>query len=260
MKNNFLKYILIFVLLVGFTACKSSNKNNGKMTKTDKVLETKLQTKAFVKDINAVEFNKIISSNDVIVLDVRTPKEVEQGHIEGSSMIDFYSIDFVDKINLINKEKTICVYCRSGGRSAKASGILKQNGFTKIYNLRGGMMSWEANNFPVTKSTIEKDEHIKTMTLEDFKNTLKTDKPVLVEFHTIWCSPCRKMAPIIDELEKEYKGRAVVMRIDVDKSKEIAKMYNIKAVPVFMLFKNGVEKWKHNGIIPKKDLVKQLRK
>ncbi len=259
MKNNFLKYVLIFVLLVGFVGCKSSNKKDDK-AKTDKVLETKSQTKTFVKDIDAVEFKKIISSDDVIILDVRTSKEVAQGHIEGSSMIDFYSKDFVDKINLVNKEKTICVYCRSGARSSRASKILQKNGFTKVYNLRGGLMSWEANNFPVTKSTIAKDEHIKTMTLEDFKTTLKTEKRVLVEFHTVWCSPCRKMAPIIDELEKEYKGKAVVMRIDVDKSKEVAKAYNIKGVPVFMLFKNGVEKWKHNGIIPKKDLIKQLEK
>ncbi len=253
-----LTYMLIVALSVGFIGCKSSS--NKKDKNTNKTEQVKPKTNGFAKDVNAKEFKRLVDTGNTIVLDVRTPKEVAQGHIKGSSMIDFYSKDFVEKINLINKEKEICVYCRSGGRSAKAVEILKQNGFTKIYQLIGGIMAWEANKFPITKSTLKKDEHIKTMSVNEFKSVLKTDKPVLVEFHTVWCSPCRKMAPIIDELEKEYKNKAVIMRIDMDKSKEIAKHYNIRGVPVFMLFKNGEQKWKHNGIISKQDLVKQLEK
>ena len=58
---------------------------------------------------------------------------------------------------------------------------------------------------------------------------LKTDKPVLIDFHTVWCASCRKMAPIIDEIAEEYKNKAIVMRIDVDKSKDVGNAYNIKA-------------------------------
>ncbi len=68
------------------------------------------------------------------------------------------------------------------------------------------------------------------------------------------------MAPVIDEIEKEYKNKAVVMRIDVDKSKEIAKTFKIKGVPVFILFKKGAEKWKHNGMIAKEELTSQINK
>ena len=66
------------------------------------------------------------------------------------------------------------------------------------------------------------------------------------------------MAPIIDGIEEKYKDKAVVMRIDVDKSKEVGKAYKIQGVPVFILFKNGKEKWKHNGMIPEEELKKQI--
>ena len=87
---------------------------------------------------------------------------------------------------------------------------------------------------------------------------ITTDKPVLVDFHTVWCAPCKKMAPVIDEIETEYANKAVVNRIDVDKSKEVAKAYDISGVPVFILFVSGEQKWKHNGMISKEELKKQL--
>lgn len=96
------------------------------------------------------------------------------------------------------------------------------------------------------------------MSLSDFEALLKTDKPVLIDFHTVWCASCRKMAPIIDEIAEEYKNKAIVMRIDVDKSKDVGNAYNIKGVPVFILFKNGKEIWKHNGMISEEELKKQI--
>ena len=64
------------------------------------------------------------------------------------------------------------------------------------------------------------------------------------------------MAPIIDRLEKEYAGKASVLRIDVDKSTELASKYQIQAVPVFILFKDGKEVWKQNGAMEEEELRK----
>ena len=66
-------------------------------------------------------------------------------------------------------------------------------------------MKWEENKFSIVKPNITKDEKIQEVSLEDFKLLLTTDKPVLIDFHTVWCSPCRKMSPIIDLIEVEYK-------------------------------------------------------
>ncbi|PIE51008.1 MAG: thioredoxin [Flavobacteriales bacterium] len=251
--------ILSIVFLMGTLLVFSCNESKENGEKINNNIENNRVTTA-IKNVNAIEFKKIIDKGNVVILDVRTPEEVAQGNIKGSSHINFYDEDFVNKINLINKEKTICVYCTSGGRSTDAAKILQKNGFTKIYQLNGGTMAWENSKLPLTKSTSAKDEHIQSMSLEDFNQLLKTNLPVLVDFHTVWCAPCRKMAPVIDEIEKEYENKAIVIRIDADKSKDIAQHYDIKGVPVFMLFKNGEIKWQHKGLITKEELTNQLDK
>jgi thioredoxin 1 len=66
------------------------------------------------------------------------------------------------------------------------------------------------------------------------------------------------MAPIIDNIEEQYADRALVMRIDVDKSKDVGRAYQVSGVPVFILFKDGKEIWKHNGVIAEDELKKQI--
>ena len=92
-----------------------------------------------VQNISAAEFQKQIEQNPGIILDVRTPGETAQGYIPDASFIDFYDKEFTNKVKLMQKDKPIYVYCRSGGRSAKAAEILKQNGFKEVYNLLGGL-------------------------------------------------------------------------------------------------------------------------
>ncbi|MBE2188729.1 MAG: thioredoxin fold domain-containing protein [Candidatus Kapabacteria bacterium] len=211
-----------------------------------------------MKNINATEFKKLVDAGNGITLDVRTPEEIADGYINNASIVNYYDEDFEKKINLIPKDKEIYIYCKSGGRSSEAAEILRKNGFKRIYQLENGIIEWEEMGYPLVKTKIEKDEKIQEVSLSDFEALLKTDKPVLIDFHTVWCAPCRKMAPIIDEIEEEYKNKAIVMRIDVDKSKDVGNAYNIKGVPVFILFKNGKEIWKHNGMISEEELKKQI--
>jgi thioredoxin 1 len=214
----------------------------------------------FIKNVDAKTFKGLAESGKGITLDVRTPEEVAGGYINNASTINFYDPDFEKKINLMAKDKEIYVYCRSGGRSAKAADLLQKNGFAKVYNLDGGIMSWQNNNFPLVKPTGAKDEKIQQLSMDEFKKMINTAKPVLVDFHTLWCSPCKQMAPVVDKLETQYKGKAVVMRVDVDKSLEVSKAYNISGVPVFILFKNSKEVWRHKGLISEEELKKELDK
>ncbi|MFM9027782.1 MAG: rhodanese-like domain-containing protein, partial [Bacteroidota bacterium] len=73
------------------------------------------------KNISPAEFQKDSRSDKAILLDVRTPEEISAGSIPGASTIDFYDAEFVQRINLMDKSKSIYVYCRSGGRSSKAA-------------------------------------------------------------------------------------------------------------------------------------------
>lgn len=235
----------IIILILFFTGCSNSQPNQK-------------EAEIFLKNINATEFKKLVDAGNGITLDVRAPEEIADGYINNASIVNYYDEDFEKKINLIPKDKEIYIYCKSGGRSSEAAEILQKNGFNRIYQLENGIIEWEEMGYPLVKTKIEKDEKIQEMSLSDFEALLKTDKPVLIDFHTVWCAPCRKMAPIIDEIEEVYKNKAIVMRIDVDKSKDVGNAYNIKGVPVFILFKNGKEIWKHNGMISEEELKKQI--
>jgi rhodanese-related sulfurtransferase len=77
------------------------------------------------------------------LIDVRTPMEVQQGAIKQHRMINLQAPDFKQKISKLDKGKTYVVYCRSGGRSSRACGIMADMGFEELYNLKGGYRAWE---------------------------------------------------------------------------------------------------------------------
>jgi len=68
---------------------------------------------------------------------------------------------------------------------------------------------------------------------------LKSSVPVLVDYWAEWCGPCKAIAPVLEEIAKEYSGRLKVAKVDVDANTEVPKKYNIRGIPTLMLFKNG---------------------
>lgn len=76
------------------------------------------------------------------IIDVRTPTEFDEGHIEKAINVDYKGANFIENISAFDKSKTLLIYCRSGNRSGKASIIMDSLGFTKIYDLEGGFMNW----------------------------------------------------------------------------------------------------------------------
>lgn len=104
------------------------------------------------QDAETNTFAQIIADTNTIILDVRTPEEFNSGHIAGAKNIDVKSCTFIDNATqTLNQNKTIAVYCRSGKRSANAAAILSQHGFTKIVNLKGGIIEWQNAGKPIEK-------------------------------------------------------------------------------------------------------------
>ena len=87
----------------------------------------------------------------IIILDVRTPGETNQGYVEGAVIIDFYEDYFLEEVKKLDKEKPIYVYCKVGGRSAQASKMLIENGFKSVFNVDGGFDAWKDANYPQVK-------------------------------------------------------------------------------------------------------------
>lgn len=95
--------------------------------------ETKLSGNDFIEKYN--------SSQSAVLIDVRTPEEFNTGHIHSAINVDYQNHAFVSDIKKLDTSKTYFIYCRSGNRSGKAASIMKENGFTYIYELEGGILS-----------------------------------------------------------------------------------------------------------------------
>lgn len=100
-----------------------------------------------MKDVSPMEFQKLIGENSII-LDVRREVEYNSGHLEGAVNIDFFSDNFVEEVTKLDKNKTLLIYCASGGRSSTAMKKLEGKGFAIMYNMLGGFGSWRSNNLP----------------------------------------------------------------------------------------------------------------
>jgi len=93
----------------------------------------------------------------------------------------------------------------------------------------------------------------------NFDSIINENKPVVVDFHALWCGPCKVQSPILKDVASELGDRVRVIKIDVDQNNEIASRYQIQSVPTLMIFKNGNLLWKHSGVVSKNQLVSVLK-
>ncbi|MCE8423810.1 MAG: rhodanese-like domain-containing protein [Candidatus Methanoperedens sp.] len=106
-------------------------------------------------DINVTQAKDMIDRGEVFILDVRRQDEFDAGHINGATLLALQDIptqeELKNKLKELPADRKILVYCRSGVRSAEASGILIKNGFTQVYNMKDGITGWTNAGYPTTK-------------------------------------------------------------------------------------------------------------
>jgi len=96
---------------------------------------------------SAALIEKHKGNSNFVIVDVRTPQEFKVGHIEDSALIDYYSKNYLKELNALDKNKTYLIYCRSGNRSLRTLGMIKEMGFKKVYNIDRGLIGWHAGGY-----------------------------------------------------------------------------------------------------------------
>ena len=103
-------------------------------------------------------------------------------------------------------------------------------------------------------------ELVKELNERGFKELIKSDKPVLVDFWAAWCGPCRALAPLVEQLAADYKGKALFGKVNIDDNMNLADEYQVSSIPTIMVFKNGKMLERSTGMRPRSGLEQMVSK
>lgn len=229
-----MKNVLQVFLLFTFISCQSQTKT------------------ATTVPVN--EFEKEMNTHGSQILDVRTAGEFKSGHIKNALLAEWTNKDeFYRRVKYVDKDRPVYIYCLSGGRSAAAADWMRKNGYTKVIELDGGINAWKNAEKPLEGSSNEAQ-----LTMDQYLASIPANKTTLVDFGAEWCPPCVKMEPVLEALRNDKDLNFTFMRIDAGVHTNLMKELHIEPIPVFIIYKNGKEVWRQDGIVTKDEFIKQL--
>jgi rhodanese-related sulfurtransferase len=206
---------------------------------------------------NAVDvhvFEKGISK-DVQLLDVRTQEEFNQGHLANAMLADWNEKDeFVRRIDAMDKNQPVYIYCLSGRRSAAAASLLREKGFFQVTEMEGGINAWKQADKPLEGAAVSTQ-----ISNDSYQAMLGSSSLVLVDFGALWCPPCRKMEPVLKEIEKENPAITLI-RIDAGSQPALMKANQVSEMPTYVLYKEGTEVWRTTGLTEKGEISAAINK
>lgn len=195
--------------------------------------------------IAVAEFEGKLASGKYQLLDVRTANEYRSGYIRQSVQADWLNKDeFASRTQHLDLSKPVLVYCASGVRSEQAARWLLQKGFKEVWNLKGGTAAWQ-----VAGKSLEAATQTPQMKVRDFEQKITGSSVVLVDVGAEWCPPCKKMEPVLVQLQKELSGQFQLLKVDGGTDIEVMKHIKADALPTFIVYKNGKEVWRNNGVV-----------
>lgn len=202
-------------------------------------------------DVKTFE-EKLKTTKNPQLLDVRTPEEYSGEHIENATNVNWNGSDFTTKVAKYDKTKPIFVYCKVGGRSSQAANKLAELGFKEIYNLDGGIMKWSAaGNLKPSEKTVGINQ-------EEYTKLIQSSDRVMIDFNAKWCAPCKKMNPYILKFQSEMADKIKIVQLDADENKTIVEQLKLDGLPVLIIYEKGKEVWRNVGYISEEDLKKHL--
>jgi rhodanese-related sulfurtransferase len=205
--------------------------------------------------LSPTQFQQQITTGQSQLLDVRTASEFKQGHLLNALQADWTNAaEFAERVKYLDKNKPLLVYCASGGRSGQAAEWLVKQGFVKVDNLTGGMIAWKQASLPFVT-----EEVTRQMSAAEYAKLIRSAGVVLVDFGAEWCPPCKKMEPVLASLQKELAGKYTLVKVDGGRDTEMMKANGVNALPVFIVYKNGKETYRIQGVVEKNILKGQLQ-
>lgn len=200
--------------------------------------------------VDAIEA-KINQSKQPQIIDARSATEFEQIHLKNAIVLSPDTAKASAQISAFDKQKPVFVYAIGNARSAILARRLRTAGFNEVYDLPGGIANWVGSGKPVEK--LAKKE----LDLTAFHDLVSKEKLILVDFGSIYCPGCIKMAPVADSAATE--GGVKIVRIEVFDNTKLAHQLKINAIPNIALYKDGTLIWQKDGIFPKGQIVNAIK-
>ena len=194
---------------------------------------------SFAQQITVHEFAEKLqkAGNNAQIIDVRTKDEFAVNHLPNAVNVDLKDKEAVSKL------------------LAKLDKQLKELGFTQVYGLPGGIVNYVGSGYKIETFKTDKKFIVDS---KNFHDLINSDKVVLVDFSSRHCGGCVKFAPILNEIEKAYLGKASVIRVELDDNVELVKEQQIHSMPTIAIYKNGEIKWKKEGRLDRKEIETAL--
>jgi thioredoxin len=212
--------------------------------------QERLSSKEFRKKLN--------NTNDALLLDIRTPEEINKGYLKGAVFMDFYDSTFKEQVSTIGREKPVFVYCAIGGRSWDAAKIMYEMGFKNVYDLKGGIIVWKIKKYSFIK--LKSDSARQGMNKMTFEKMIVNRPLIFVDFYAPWCGPCKIMVPALERVEQEMKDSVLIVKINADENLQLMKDYGLKALPYIMVFQGTKILFRQEGFMSEEEMKKIIRK
>ncbi len=205
--------------------------------------------------LSTQDFAKAVQTGKVQVLDVRTADEYKSGHLDKAMQANWLDgKEFNDRTSHLDKNIPVYIYCLSGGRSGAAAEALRAKGYM-VTNMDGGITAWKRNKQPL----VGIDANIKQTSSTAYQGQIRSTQIVLVDFGAEWCPPCKKMEPVLNQFMKENANKLTLVKMDGGVETELMKTLKVDALPTFILYKNGKEIKRKQGIMSKEELTSWLK-
>jgi rhodanese-related sulfurtransferase len=207
------------------------------------------------ESVDAIVFEKGIQQPGVQIFDVRTAGEFSSGHLSNALQADFTKKDeFTARVQFLDKKKPVYVYCLSGGRSRGAAKWMRENGFENVVELQGGINAWKQAGKPLEGVA----DNSPQQTLSDYNKSISVKGYVLTDVGAKWCPPCRQMEPVLEQFFSAHKNVKKVV-VDGGKDQDVMKSISAGSLPTFIIYKDGKEVWRKEGVLELKELEQQIK-